>query len=210
MRIAPFIEGKRAIALGAIAATVASLLACGGQLDRVGTTTTSAASPRPDATGTTTRTIDNAGFVDNGGRTSDMTSRTEASGMRGTEAGSERITGTPGSGLPIPFLRPPPREGTGELSTTTRSAAQTPAEAVARIARARCDFEIACRHAPAADCMAQERRRTGAELSAMSCPDGITPARLGVCLSALRRKPCSERNALDAVAECREQALCAP
>lgn len=107
------------------------------------TTTTSAWVPRPDATGTTSRTIDNAGFVDNGGRTSDETSRAQTSGMRATEVGSERITGTPGSGQPIPFLDPSPRRravqrerppdaiGTGEvLAPTTeigpRPQAETP------------------------------------------------------------------------------------
>jgi hypothetical protein len=95
------------------AALVAGVSCTSGGLGRgVPTSTTSAWLPRPDATGVSSRTIDNAGFVDNGGRTSDETIRAQTSGMRATEVGSERITGTPGSGQPIPFIEPnPPRRG---------------------------------------------------------------------------------------------------
>src|SRR4051812_42051423 len=45
------------------------------------------------------RTVDNSGWVDPGGRTSDET-RPETSGMRATELGADRPTGT-NTGVPV-------------------------------------------------------------------------------------------------------------
>ncbi|MBX3262609.1 MAG: hypothetical protein KIS78_15815 [Labilithrix sp.] len=69
---------------------------------------------RPEARTSSPRTVDAAGFVDNGGRTSNESARTEMSGMRATETGAERPTGTPGVGLPIPIEPPIERRPVGE------------------------------------------------------------------------------------------------
>lgn len=101
----------------AIIAVVALVAAAG--CDRAparcpsGVTATSA-SMRPEARSSSPRTVDAAGFVDNGGRTSTDSARTEMSGMRATETGAERPTGTPGVGLPIPIEPSPPRRPVGE------------------------------------------------------------------------------------------------
>ena len=91
--------------------------------------------------------------------------------MRVTESGSERITGTPGSGQPIPFIEPnPPRRGVererlgptiGPEGIAPSTAIPRPEpgpqpppiigapspsalDATSRIARARCDRQTAC------------------------------------------------------------------
>ena len=187
---------------------------------------TSANAPPPASTAVSSRTIDNAGFVDNGGRTSDMTGRSEMSGMRGTEAGSERPTGTPGSGLPLRVPSKAARtdigEGAGaatsETGASTPSAGGPPSEAVARLARARCDRETSCTRvgpgrawATQDSCVAKQRERVGAAVSAMSCPHGIDNVQLGTCLNALRGQACADRRGdLALLPDCATNALCAP
>ncbi|MDB4934003.1 MAG: hypothetical protein JWP87_975 [Labilithrix sp.] len=190
------------------------------------TTTTSAGIPAPQATGTTSRTIDNAGFVDNGGRTSDMLTRTEASGMRATEAGSERPTGTPGSGAPIPIgPTPPPNigEGAGAASSVRGTSGPHPSggppvEALARFARARCDRETVCnRVGPGASfstqeaCLSEQRERIRSDVDALACPRGIDILQLGTCLTAIRLQSCDDRRVdVEALPDCAASALCAP
>jgi len=195
------------------------------------TSTTGGLVPRPDATRVSSRTIDNAGFVDNGGRTSDETSRTQLSGMRATELGSERLTGTPGSGAPIPLPESAlPRsveevllEGARSPTSTTREGTRFAAdassiEAVGRLARARCDRESACNRVGEGRlwgtqdaCVAQQRERGGQDVVALSCERGFDGTQLGACLNAVRLQPCTDaRTALDAVSECRASALCRP
>src|SRR4051794_24995803 len=93
------------VLVSALLAVAAIATACGPSdaIRLSQTSTTSVSVPRPAASGITTRTIDNAGFVDNAGHTTDEVIRSQMSGMRVTELGSERITGTPGSGAPIPI-----------------------------------------------------------------------------------------------------------
>jgi hypothetical protein len=187
---------------------------------------TNANTPPPASTAVSSRTVDNAGFVDNGGRTSDMTGRSEMSGMRGTEAGSERPTGTPGSGLPLRIPSKTARtdigEGAGaatsETGASTPSAGGPPSEAVARLARARCDRETSCNRvgpgrawASQDSCVAKQRDRVGAAVSAMPCPHGIDNVQLGTCLNALRGQACTDRRGdLGVLPECVTNALCAP
>jgi len=190
-------------------------------------TITSAATPRPESTAATKRTIDNAGFVDNGGRTSDMTSRSEMSGMRATEAGGERPTGTPGSGTPWPFQSnagpPTIGEGAGAASSergtnAVPSAGGPLSEAVARLARARCDRETTCSRvgrgrawATQDSCVAHQRESVGADVSALACPRGVDNVQLGTCLNALRAQACDDRRGdLAVLPECGASALCAP
>ena len=187
----------------------------------------SASTPRPESTAVTTRTIDNAGFVDNGGRTSDETSRSEMSGMRATEAGGERPTGTPGSGTPWPYQSSaaarPIGEGAGAASSesgTTKvpSSGGPVSEAVGRLARARCDRETTCNRigrgrawASQESCVAHQREEVGVAMSALACPHGVDNVQLGTCLTALRSLACDDRRGdLAVLPECGANALCAP
>lgn len=179
--------------------------------------------PRPDTTVPTTRTIDNAGFVDPAGHTDEETLRSEMSGMRATESGSERITGTPGYGLPLPIEPSTPRRAgeTGGLTTETpagRAVTTTAAmdETIARVARARCDRETGCdrigpghRSSSQASCAAQERVRARQELSRYACGRGVDMISLGTCLNTLRALECEVGSVeLAATPECASSALC--
>ena len=97
-----------------------ALAGCSGtaQVARVATTSSAAdAQSRPAAS----RTVDSAGFVDNGGRPSSETARTQMSGMRATEGGGDRPTGTPGAGIPVPPLDGPrPADDTCMLQARER------------------------------------------------------------------------------------------
>lgn len=216
------------VLVAALVGTCAFATACGrgAQGRDVQTSLTSANAPPPASTAVSSRTIDNAGFVDNGGRTSDSTGRSEMSGMRATEAGSDRPTGTPGSGFP---LRIPSRtartdigEGAGAATSETGASASSaggpPSEAVARLARARCDRETSCSRvgpgrawATQDSCVAKQREGVGPAVSAMSCPRGIDNVQLGTCLNALRGQACTDRRGdLGVLPDCVTSALCAP
>jgi hypothetical protein len=222
-------KSKRLFVVASLLGACAVATACdrGAQRRDVRSALTSANAPPPASTAVSSRTIDNAGFVDNGGRTSDMTGRSEMSGMRGTEAGSERTTGTPGSGLPLRIPGKAARtdigEGAGAATSETGgsktpSAGAPPSEAVARLARARCDRETSCnrvgpgRASATQDwCVAKQRERVGAAVTAMSCPHGIDNVQLGTCLNALRGQGCTDRRGdLEVLPECVTNALCAP
>lgn len=221
-------KSTRLLLVASLLGACAVATACdrGAQGRDVRTALTSANTPPPASTAVSSRTIDNAGFVDNGGRTSDMTGRSEMSGMRGTEAGSERPTGTPGSGLPLQIPSKTARTGIGEgagaatseTGSSTPSAGGPPSEAVARLARARCDRETSCNRvgpgrasATQDSCVAKQRERVGAAVSAMSCPHGIDNVQLGTCLNALRGQACTDRRGdLGVLPECVTNALCAP
>ena len=184
--------------------------------------------PRPDSTAPATRTIDNAGFVDNGGRTSDETSRSQMSGMRATEAGGERPTGTPGSGTPWPFQSTAAPANVGEGAGAASSVRGTDAvpssggpvsEAVHRLARARCNRETTCNRvgrdrawASQESCVVHERERVAGEAeSELDCPRGVDSVQLGTCLNAVRAQACDDqRGDLAVLPECAASALCAP
>jgi hypothetical protein len=182
--------------------------------------------PRPDTTVTTSHTVDNAGFVDNGGRTSDETSRTQFSGMRATEAGSERPTGTTG-GVPLPLDPPTPPplvgEGAGQASSVRGTSGPPPSgaptsDALARIAHARCDREMACnrvgngrpwRHLDA--CLETQRERARRLLDPTTCRRGVDNVQLAACLTDLRTVACNDpKDDDDSVESCRTSALCVP
>lgn len=213
-----------------LACACAAAVACRrSDLDRGAASTTTTTSARPESTATSSRTIDNAGFVDNAGRTSEMTSRTTSSGMRATETGSERPTGTPGSGMPIPSAG---ASGGGHASETGRAAEPrrvpvrtTPAsrtrgapvlsDDVARLARARCDRATACdRVGPGrafesqGDCMMQLRARSERDLEAAACQNGVDRTSLALCLGEVRKLPCDETDELANVAMCTPADVC--
>jgi hypothetical protein len=216
------------VVLVALAATCVSSQACTRtDINRVSRVTTNSASlPRADRMPAQSRTIDNTGFVDNGGRTSEQWGRPETSGMRATEAGSERPTGT-ASGVPLPIEASAPRGDTGEGAGAASSvrgntgpvaAGAPPTEAIGRLARARCDRESACNRVgngrawgSQEACVADHRDRAREDVASLGCRRGVDATQLATCLNALRLQVCSEsRQDLDVVPECRTSALCVP
>lgn len=200
---------------------IATALACGGQLSRpTRTQLTSGRIPRPDATATASRTIDSTGFVDNAGLTTDNRGRTETSGMRATETGSERPTGTPGSGAAVPAVAPesgPGRERPAPLVTQDLPGLGSGTEEqIARFAQARCDWENACghigegkRHESNEACAQNVRPIIRRELSALDCAQGFDPVHAGLCLSALRGATCANDNDVFRTNEnCRPSLVC--
>jgi hypothetical protein len=188
------------------------------------TVTTQARQPRPDTTAATTRTTDNAGWVDNGGRTSDETARTEMSGYRATEMGSERFTGTPGSGTPLPFIEPKIRkaqvaEGAGSRGSARETGSGAPRETViGRVARARCDRETTCNrigegnvYATGEQCTTVLRGASIADVVAAACAHGFDETQLALCLTSIRNVPCTDPiDTIETVPQCERSALCVP
>jgi len=175
----------------------------------------------PAAAGTTSRTIDSTGFVDNGGRTSDLTNRTELSGMRATETGSNRPTGTAGVGLSLPIEatgeprgQGAPRGREGLLSPTGATADAV----VGRIGRAECDLEVACGRIGAderlktdAQCMAHSRERAREAVEDVGCARGFDEQQLSTCLTAIRHLSCeAPAGRLPAAGQCDHRAICSP
>jgi hypothetical protein len=217
---------RTSLAVALIVTGVVATACDRGEQGRARTALTGASTPPPASTGATSRTIDNAGFVDNGGRTSDMTTRTEMSGMTATESGSERPTGTPGSGFPLPEAtgaRPTIGEGAGAASSEngTSHVPSTGAplsDAIARIARARCDRETTCnrvgpgRASASQDaCVAKQRARAMVDVNPLACPRGVDNVQLGMCLNGLRAQACNDnRGDIGVLPDCLANALCAP
>lgn len=221
-------SGKLFLALALAGTCVTSQACTRGESNRSARTTTSSAllQPRADRFQAQSRTIDNAGFVDNGGRTSEQTSRSEASGMRATEAGSERPTGTV-TGLPLPVEPSAPHGATGEGAGAASSVRGVtgpvatggpPTEAIGRLARARCDRESACNRVGSGrpwgsqeSCVVEQRDRARDDVASLGCHRGVDGTQLATCLNAIRLQTCEDRRQnLDAVPECRLSALCVP
>lgn len=191
-------------------------------LDRPASTITyGARQPRPENRPPPTKTLYSTGYVDNAGRTSEQTSRTEASGMRGTETGGERPTGTAGSGLPLP-LDPKTHdeqtgEGAGSLGGEDATGSGAPGDMlVGRIAQARCDREVACERvgegrpfATNEQCMSTLRTRSRADVVAARCARGFDNTQVGLCLTSIRQYRCeSGLDAIDTINQCQRSALC--
>jgi hypothetical protein len=182
--------------------------------------------PNPDARPRTFRTTDSTGFVDNAGRPSEQRARTETSGMRATETGSEHPTGTPGSGWPLPGRLDPPSargEGAGAAQTARGNTGPRPAGgpehlAISRLARALCDHEAVCgrigggrAHESEDVCMMHERVPAREHVLGASCPQGLDQVQLGVCLVAVRNASCdADLRRPETLPECATNALCAP
>jgi hypothetical protein len=195
-----------------------------GSRDRPASTVTySARQARPDRRPPPTRTLDSTGFVDNAGRTSEQTTRTEASGMRATETGSERPTGTAGSGLPLP-LDPQGHgeqigEGAGSLGGDDVTGTGAPGDMlVGRIAQARCDRETACDRIGRGkalettdQCLSTVRGRSRADVVGARCARGFDTTQIALCLTSIRQYRCaSSLDAIDVIAQCQRSALCVP
>lgn len=205
--------------------TLVGVVACEkGSGDRAASTITySARQPRPDRRPPPTRTVDSAGFVDNAGRTSEQHSRSEASGMRATETGSERPTGTAGSGLPLPIEATGHDEqigeGAGSLGGEDGAGSGAPGDMlVGRIAQARCDREVACDRvgegkafATSQQCMSTLRNRARADVVDAQCARGFDNTQIALCLTSIRQFRCeSGLDAIEVIGQCQRSALCAP
>lgn len=217
MRAPPSAPGFLLVIVGA------SALGCGAGTREVGRATTTSSAEEGRRRPAASRTIDNAGFVDNAGRTTSETARTQMSGMRASEVGSERPTGTPASGATIPTVGAgsgggaADGEGAGAASsvraagpavTTSGAPDET---VVARVTRARCDHETTCgRVAPARGnaalprgaepphasqdaCMMHERARTHDDMARAACANGFDAVQLANCLTAIRHLDCGAR-----------------
>jgi hypothetical protein len=209
------------VVCGAGVAMVASACDRTGRDRPASTITYSARQPRPDTTATSTRTIDSTGFVDTSGLTSEQRVRTEASGMRATEAGSERPTGTPGSGTPIPIEpRPPQRIGEppSALGGEERGAGAPGDTIIGRLAQAMCDRETACNRVgpkrpfgTVEQCTSMVRERAREEVASAECARGFDNTSVGVCLTAIRQASCNTRLAsIEELPSCVRTQLCAP
>ena len=142
--------------------------------------------------------------------------------MRATETGSERPTGTAGSGLPLP-LDPSTHEeqigeGAGSLGGEDGAGSGAPGDMlVGRIAQARCDREVACDRigdgkafATSEQCTASVRNRSRADVVAAQCKRGFDNTQVGLCLTSIRHFRCDAGlGAIDAIAQCQRSALCA-
>jgi len=181
------------------------------------TVTTTSGAMRPEARPSNPKTVDNSGFVDNAGRSSDERGRTEMSGMRATETGSERPTGTPGTGFPLATTSTTARSDREKAGSEGAVAASAPAEAVVgRFAQALCDYEMSCerigkqkRWPSLATCVDKKRSVAREELADASCPDRYDPTAVASCLSAVRLASCDAHvERLQALPGCEPTLLC--
>lgn len=180
--------------------------------------TTTSGNMRPDARTASPRTTDNAGFVDNGGRSSSERGRTEMSGMRATEAGTETPTGTTGAGFPLSGRTYATEPSGGKAADPAVTPSGTPGEAVhGRIAQAMCDYAMSCervgkqkRHPSVAACVDRGRVTTKEDLATAGCTTGYDTSALASCLSAIRSASCERHvDRVFALKECEPRMLCA-
>jgi hypothetical protein len=150
------------------------------------------------------RTVDNAGYVDPGGRTRQVTAGTGPSVVgRGEGVAPLQPERASGSATPAP---PPPVPIPAPADETDFNE---------RAARALCDRELACDRLGAgkafesADaCVAEKRVRVRRARGEASC-DEIRGDRVAACLVAIRALACGAPDArLEPPAECREHAVC--
>jgi hypothetical protein len=143
--------------------------------------------------------------------------------MRATEVGSERITGTPGSGY-IPGRLPLAVTPTGTESpngpTREPPARSSPPrgpsvfEALPRVASAYCDGENACGHVgtgrrwPSAEACRNESAPTGSNLDGPECAVGVDTTALASCLAGLRGRACDDTRSAADLPSCQSSALC--
>lgn len=214
---------KKSVLVLVVASGLAAFACSKSAAERpVSTITYSARLPRPDTTATSKRTVDSTGWVDNAGRTSEQNTRSEMSGMRATEIGGERPTGTPGSGTPIIPVKKRPRapvaENAAALGNEGAAGNGAPGDTVvARVARARCDRETACdrvgsgkEFGTSEHCMSSLRETARADVVEAGCLRGFDATQLAICLNAIRQLSCeTELDAIASVANCQSATLCA-
>lgn len=215
----------RATREGAVALAMAAIvLGCHRAPSRTpgDATTTGGAFPNPAGVPPPSHTVDDSGWVDSAGRSANADARTEMSGMRPTEAGAQRVTGTPGSGLPLPIepAEPAavPEEITGEIAPGTERAAGTPLEAVvAALVDATCEREARCGRTGAGRrwrsglaCIEGMRPATGRALASAGCPYDFDVDAVAACAIALRSADCDASVEPASVPACDVRKLCVP
>jgi len=184
-------------------------------------TTTSATFPNPASLPPSSHVVDSAGSVDSGGRTSDVTNRSQFAGMRASELGDQVPTGTPGSGLPLPIERNPKPSESERVQRQHPVTAGPPKGAaselvIGRVAEAWCDREQFCGKVgegktwkSGASCIDHHRPDVRASIENATCPNGFDSAALSSCLNALRRAECSANiSRVDSINECNLGSLC--
>lgn len=182
--------------------------------------------PHPDQLPPAVHTVDNAGFVDNGGRTSSDVDRTQMSGMRATEQGSQNFSATPGPGWPWPgqagWTTPgkelPVALGQGVAPGAPAVESGVPASAVAQqLSEAACERDAACaqrneRHEwpNQASCLSRARERERERVETAGCGLSFDATKVSMCMAAIRSASCdtslSRATALEA---CQGKNLCA-
>ena len=201
---------RSVVSLIALGFSLSALAACADPALRPGTPAqTTGASLQ------SSHTVDNAGFVDPGGRTSDEFPMGELGGARATEGGGRPPAASPAK-VPLPGL------GNTESSfsrgtTQPRSGDEQGVvsnEDEDRLSSATCDRELSC-----------NRVGTGREYKSndycarhvalqskqqLTCPNGVIESALSSCIKAVRLAPCGGgAAAMTSLAACRPQALCA-
>ncbi len=173
--------------------------------------------PRPESRPPATHTVDNTGYIDNGGRSSSERGRSEMSGMRATEAGGDRPTGTPGSGFPIPIEPSTKRSESSEAPPPRRDGRTTGAPGsavVGRLAQAMCDQAQTCgrvgpkkMYVSAGACLEGVRPDALGTVDRAGCTNDFDPDAVSRCLGAIRKAACTTTK-ISAYPECVN--LCVP
>lgn len=194
-------------ALGLLGVLAGCALPCAGCPSTSSTRTTSA--QKLAAGSRDSRTIDNAGYVDPGGRTG------EVSTGRTATVGAARGDGVPPPRREQPTGSATPQGDSEAAPTGLVSASGDPTEFTARAARALCDRETYCGRIGVGKafesddaCMVGKRERVGRAISDASCRE-LRGEAIAKCLSAIRGAACGAAAApLQPPPACAAPALC--
>lgn len=198
----------RRVPLSAASWAIVAMVGCSASGRPSGTQPTSAeltAAGSPEL-----RTVDNAGYVDPGGRTRQVSAGTGPSPVdRGGNGTAPRQRERPSTGE---SAAPAPRPSGPSPAPADAS------ELIERAARALCDRETYCgqigagRAFESADaCIAEKRDRVHRALDEAACTDEIRGDRVAACLSAIRKAACGPPGVtLQPPAACTAHALCGP
>ena len=160
-------------------------------------------------------TVDNAGFVDNGGRTSDEYPMGELGGARPTEGGG-RAPGASPATVPLPVLGNTESSfSPGTTSPRRGDEGANDPEHDDRLTSATCDRELSCNRIGTGRTYTSKdscsRHVEAASKQQLTCPNGVQQAALASCLKAVRLAPCGGGSAaVAALPACRASVLCAP
>jgi hypothetical protein len=177
-----------------------------------------ASPPTPASLPAPSRSTDAAGYVDDAGRTGNERARTELSGMRATESGSQQPAGTPGSGLSVP-LGPEPG---GFAFRQQADPSVIPPERDATVARAflisatraYCDRERRCGRIGVdqrISCLREASTRLGEDVGRAGCRFSLDADLVATCVTAIRSTSCNlTLDGMSTLEPCRTTAMCLP